>query len=102
MVQILTNVNSGANTLHSQRTDLHHAFLKDLHGFDNSEVYLTPGNERAPRAACDSIQTKPHNAIAFLVGSNEFWSTRDGESDIITLDETTVVSMAKSERGILF
>lgn len=32
--------NRDQDAFHSQRTDLHHAYLKDLHGVDNSQIYL--------------------------------------------------------------
>jgi hypothetical protein len=68
------------------------------------EIYLVPGNKPTPRAPCDhnSQTIPPKGAIAFLVGSNEFWSSRSGESDIITLDGKAVVSMKKSDRGLQF
>jgi len=70
----------------------------------DSEVYLVPGNKPTPDAPCDhnSQTIPPKGAIAFLVGSNEFWSSRSGESDIITLDGKAIVSMKKSDRGLLF
>jgi hypothetical protein len=70
----------------------------------DSEIYLVPGNKPIPDAPCDhnSQTIPPKGAIAFLVGSNEFWSSRSGESDIITLDGKPVVSMKKSDRGLLF
>jgi hypothetical protein len=69
----------------------------------DSEVYLVPGNKPAPPAPCDRFATKqPNGSIAFLIGSNEFWSSRDGGSNIITLDSKPIVSMKKSDRGLLF
>jgi hypothetical protein len=70
----------------------------------DSEIYLVPGNKPTPDAPCDhnSLTTPPKGAIVFLVGSNEFWSSRSGESDIITLDGKAIVSMKKSDRGLLF
>jgi hypothetical protein len=70
----------------------------------DSEVYLVPGNKTTPNGPCDdnSLTIPPKGAIVFLVGSNEFWSSRSGESDIITLDGKAIVSMKKSDRGLLF
>jgi hypothetical protein len=70
----------------------------------DSEIYLVPGNKPTPDAPCDhnSQTIPPKGAIAFLVGSNEFWSSLGGESKIITLDDKPVVSMKRSDRGLLF
>jgi hypothetical protein len=68
------------------------------------EIYLVPGNKPSPNAPCDhnSQTIAPKGAIAFLVGSNEFWSSRSGESDVITLDGKAIVSMKKTDRGLQF
>jgi hypothetical protein len=70
----------------------------------DSEIYLVPGNKPTPDAPCNHISqtTLPMGGIAFLVGSNEFWSSRSGETDVITLDGKPVVSMKRSDRGLLF
>jgi hypothetical protein len=70
----------------------------------DSEIYLVPGNKPTPDAPCDrdSLTAPPKGAVAFLVGSNEFWSSLAGESRVITLDGKPVVSMKKSDRGLLF
>jgi hypothetical protein len=70
----------------------------------DSEIYLVPGNKPTPDAPCDynSQTILPKGAIVFLVGSNEFWTSQSGENDVITLDGKPVVSMKKSDRGLLF
>ena len=70
----------------------------------DSEVYLVPGNKPTPDAPCDhNSRTKPpKGAIVFLVGLNEFWSSHSGENDVITLDGKPIVSMKKSDHGLLF
>jgi hypothetical protein len=68
------------------------------------EVYLIPANKPTPHAACDGFPTKQsEGSIAILAGSNEFMSNVDGGVfNIITLDKKPVVTMKKSEGGLLF
>jgi hypothetical protein len=69
------------------------------------EVYLMPGNKPSPFSACAGgagSSQPPDGSIAFFVGSNEFWSTHDGEYDVITIDGMPLVTMKKSDGGLLF
>jgi hypothetical protein len=66
----------------------------------DSEVYLVPSTKPTPESACGSYKPR-EGAIAFFVGSNEFWSS-GGETHVITLDGKPVVTMKRSERGLLF
>ena len=69
------------------------------------EVYLMPGNKPSPfsaRAAGAGSNQHPDGAIAFFVGSNEFWSTHEGRYDVITIDGMPLVTMEKSDGGLLF
>jgi hypothetical protein len=83
------------------------------------EVYLTAGNKPTPNGGCDSAPKNipnavsnpqnipvasrvPKNAIAFFLGSNEFWTTGDFHNNILTLDNQPVISMRKTELGLLF
>jgi hypothetical protein len=69
------------------------------------EVYLMPGNKPSPFSACAAgagSNKPPNGSIAFLVGSNEFWSTHEGEYNVITIDGKPIVTMKKSEEGLLF
>jgi hypothetical protein len=67
----------------------------------DNEVYLISGNKPTPEPPCGNYKP-PKGAIAFFVGSNEFWSSHDGEIHVITLDGKHVVTMKRSERGLLF
>jgi hypothetical protein len=66
----------------------------------DSEIYLVPGNKSTPESPCGNYKP-PKGTIAFFVGSNEFWSS-GGETHVITLDGKPVVTMKRSERGLLF
>jgi hypothetical protein len=65
----------------------------------DSEVYLIPGNEQFNSKPCK----QPEGSIAFIAGTNEFWSDEEGRQiGIIILDNKPVVTMKKTERGLLF
>jgi hypothetical protein len=69
------------------------------------EVYLVPGNKASSFSACAAgagSSTPPNGSIAFIVGSNEYWSTQGGEYNIITIDGKPIVTMKKVEKGLLF
>ena len=67
------------------------------------EVYLIPGNKPAPDSVCGGSQKNlPNGAIAFFLGSNEFWTTDDMQNNILTLDDGLTIAMKRKEDGLLF
>ncbi len=69
----------------------------------DSAAYLIPSNKPKPFTFCDALGiAEPPEAVAFIIGSNEFSTTFTKLAPIITLDNKVIISMRKSEKGLLF
>lgn len=66
-------------------------------------AYLIPSNRPTPHTFCDTTgEAPPLGTVAIIIGSNEFWTTLTREAPIITLDDKVIMSMGRSDKGLLF
>jgi hypothetical protein len=67
-------------------------------------AYLIPANKPTPKGPCEAMKEKqPEGSVALFAGGNEFWSNLEGGLfKIITLDDKPVVTMKKTQSGLLF